>query len=119
MGRRWSRVRAARTATREITYPGADAVLVHVRYEATTTTDVMQVTVPEPFCDGAKQFLADDRRGPGSHHTPLVAALLEIPHVVELFFVARTVSVQKAPSGAWPDIVPRIQEALERHEPVA
>lgn len=83
---------------------------VHVRYEATADADVMRVTVDEPFCDGPKQVMV-----PGEAATPLVAALMGIPGIMELFFLDGTLTIQKEGASAWQDIMPTVQSCLEAH----
>jgi len=84
--------------------------MARLRIEATPNPNALKVTAPSPFCNGSKIISNATQT-----QSPLAKALLAVPGVTSLFFLNDFVTISKTADGDWNQMLPGIQEALNKH----
>lgn len=83
-----------------------------VRFQRTPNPDAAKFVVPGRGREGAP-------RSYGSAETardePVAAALLALDGVLEVFMVSDFITVTKAPTAQWSELVPRVEETIRAH----
>jgi len=80
--------------------------------QPTPNPNAMKFTVGVPTTSGSPRTF---RSAVEAEADPLARTLFAIPGVVYVFMTADFVSVNKAPTSRWDDILPAATRALEQH----
>ncbi len=81
-----------------------------VRFEPTPNPNAGKFTVGRTLVEGRSGKSFDSAASAAGH--PLAAPLMALEGVRSVFIVADFVTVTKEPSAAWPELAPRVRDAL-------
>jgi hypothetical protein len=82
-----------------------------IRYETTPNPNAVKFTLDRPVVTAGSHSYASRFEATGD---PLGEAIFEVPGMEGVFCMADFVTVTKAPSAAWEEIIPAVTAAIRR-----
>jgi hypothetical protein len=83
-----------------------------IRFQPTPNPNAGKFTVGRTVVEGRSSRSFYNAEQAAQH--PVAAALFAVDGVASIFMVEDFVTVTKEPSTSWPELIPRITEALEQ-----